>query len=214
MTRTLTPELLDSLPPDHPDARASRRDLRVINRLMGNHRWFARTLPPLLRPGERALELGAGTGELLARLAARGAVADGLDFRARPPALSTAHAWHSCDLRNFTGYGAYAAVIGNLLLHHLTGAELAALGEKLRHSARLVLASEPKRSRPAQLLFAVAARCFGANRVTRHDGHVSIAAGFLADELPAALGLAPPQWDVRGATTVFGAYRLVATRRP
>jgi hypothetical protein len=62
MLRTLQPELLDSLPSDHPDARHSRRDLRVINRLMGNHRWFARTLPPLVRAGEHALELGAGNG--------------------------------------------------------------------------------------------------------------------------------------------------------
>ena len=55
MTRTLTPELLDSLPSQHPDALRSRRDLRWINFAMGNHRWFARTLPPLLRPGDRVL---------------------------------------------------------------------------------------------------------------------------------------------------------------
>ncbi len=50
MQRTPQPELLDSLPPQHPDALHNRRDLRLTNRVMGNHRWLIRTLPPLLRP--------------------------------------------------------------------------------------------------------------------------------------------------------------------
>eukprot|EP01035_Chromulina_nebulosa_P054757 gene54757-75031_t len=169
MSRALTPELLDSLPPDHPDAVHSRRDLRLINRVMGNHRWFARTLPPLLRPGERTLELGAGTGELTARLAARGATVDGLDFIPRPSSLPAAHAWHVSDLRTFAGYERYAAVIANLILHHLTDAELAALGAKLARSTRLILASEPRRSPRSQRLFAFLAPLFRANRVTLHD---------------------------------------------
>jgi hypothetical protein len=55
---------------------------------------------------------------------------------------------------------------------------------------------------------------FRANHVTRHDAHVSIAAGFRADELPRILGLEPSDWDCRCTTTVLGAYRLVAVRRP
>jgi len=38
----LQAELLDSLPPDHPDALHNRRDLRLTNALMGNSRWFQR----------------------------------------------------------------------------------------------------------------------------------------------------------------------------
>ena len=214
MPRTPTPELLDSLPPDHPDARHSRRDLRVINRLMGNHRWFARTLPPLLRDGERALELGAGTGELGVRLTARGVAVDGLDFNPRPELWPAARAWHTGDLRTFDRYDDYAAVFGNLIFHHLDDGELAALGTTLRRTARLIVASEPKRSAHAQRLFAVAGRCFGANGVTMHDAHVSIAAGFLGDELPRALGLEADVWEWRCETTALGAYRMVATRRP
>ena len=213
MPRTLQPELLDSLPPDHPDARHSRRDLRLINSVMGNHRWLARTLPPLLRPGERALELGAGTGELGRRLAARGAAVDGLDFAPRPPDWPAARAWHVGDLRDFDGYGRYAAVIANLLLHHLTEAELAELGAKLARTARIIVASEPARSRRSQWLFAAIAPWFRANRVTLHDAHVSIAAGFAGDELPRALGLAPEAWECRCTTTALGAYRMVALRR-
>lgn len=214
MPRLLTPELLDSLPPDHPDARHSRRDLRLINRAMGNHRWFARTLPPLLRPGESALELGAGTGELGRRLAARGAAVDGLDRVPRPTAWPAARAWHVSDLRTFDGYARYGAVLANLILHHLSDDELAALGATLNRTARLVLASEPKRSPRVQRLFALVSPLFRANHVTRHDAHVSIAAGFRADELPRTLGLHPSDWDCRCSPTVLGAYRLVAVRRP
>jgi len=55
MPRILEPEILDSLPPDHPDALHNRRDLRLTNRLAGNFRWFARTLPRLVGPQQAAL---------------------------------------------------------------------------------------------------------------------------------------------------------------
>ena len=212
MTRTLTPELLDSLPAGHPDARHSRRDLRVINRIMGNHRWFARTLPALLRKNERTLELGAGTGELGARFAAGGVTVDGIDFGPRPDSWPASCAWHVGDLRSFERYDGYASVFGNLFFHHLDDGELAALGTALRRTACVILASEPKRSARAQCLFAVFGRCFGANRVTLHDAHVSIAAGFRGDELPRALGLCDGNWEVGVTTAALGAYRMVAVR--
>lgn len=214
MPRTLQPELLDSLPPDHPDARHSRRDLRLINHVMGNHRWFARTLPPLLHPGERALELGAGTGELSSRLHSCGIAADGLDRVPAPPAWPTARSWHLSDLRTFAGYDRYAAILANLILHHLTADELAALGTTLNRTARVILASEPARRTRFQRLFALAGPLFRANRVTLHDAHVSIAAGFRDDELPHALGLSSSAWQWRCTHSALGAYRMIAIRRP
>ena len=143
--RTLEPELLDSLPPDHPDAIHSRRDLRLVNQLMRNHRWLTRTLPPLLRPGELALELGAGTGELGLRLAARDVPVDGIDFWPRPAAWPPARAWHSADLCSFSGYDAYPVIVGNLIFHQFSDDQLAALGAVLRRSARVIIACEPAR---------------------------------------------------------------------
>ncbi len=213
MTRVLRPELLDSLPSDHPDAVHSRRDLRIINRVMGNTAWFVRVLPPLLRPGERVLELGAGTGELARRLGERGVAVDGLDRCPPPDDWPAERAWHVADLRAFDGYGAYAAVIGNLIFHHLTDDELAELGARLRRTTRMILVSEPTRSPFAQRMFSWFGPCFGANRVTRHDAHVSIAAGFLGDELPRSLGLTRDAWDLRCTTTMLGACRMVAQRR-
>ena len=214
MTRTLQPELLDSLHPEHPDAVHNRRDLRSINRLMRNHRWLARTLLPLLRPGETALELGAGTGELGLRFAARQVPVDGLDLWPRPEGWPADRAWHSADLRLFPGYGNYAAIIGNLIFHQFSDEELAALGALLRRDARVILACEPSRRRMSQVYFRMLGPLLGANHVSMHDAHVSIAAGFLGDELPRALGLDSAEWVCRCTTTTLGAYRMIAIRRP
>jgi hypothetical protein len=53
----------------------------------------------------------------------------------------------------------------------------------------------------------------GANHVTLHDAHVSIAAGFRGTELPRALGLDNKIWTWRHTTTIRGAYRLIAQRK-
>jgi hypothetical protein len=211
--RTVQPELLDSLPDDHPDARHSRRDLRLTNCAMGNFRWFRRTLPPLLRPGDHVLELGAGGGELAHALRPGIAHYAGLDRCARPAHWPAAWAWLRDDLRSFTHYDGYPVVLGNLIFHHFTTGELRALGSELGRHARLVLASEPARRRRSQTLFDAVAALLGGSHVTRHDARVSIAAGFLGDELPDALGLDARHWHWRCTTTTFGAYRMSALRR-
>jgi hypothetical protein len=213
MNRACEPELLDSLPPDHPDAVHNRRDLRLINAFMRNRAWFARTLPPLLRPGERVLELGAGTGEMGIALNALGIPVDGLDLWPRPAAWPAARAWHQADLKTFSGYAAYAVIIGNLILHQFTGPELAELGAGLRRTARVVAACEPERRKMSQTLMAAIGPLLGANHVTLHDARVSIAAGFVGRELPEALGMGAGEWEVTCASTSLGASRMVAVRR-
>ncbi len=213
MLRQLQPELLDSLPPHHPDAIRSRRDLRLINRVMGNTRWFLRTLPRLLHAGEPILELGAGCGELGLVLHERRIAADALDQSPRPASWPAEREWHRADLRDFSNYAAYPAIIGNLVFHHFSAAELSALGERIRPHARLIVACEPVRHTRFQKLFAAIAPLFRANHVTLHDARVSIAAGFRRDELPRALGLDSSDWECRVAASWFGAYRLVALRR-
>jgi len=212
-TRTLTPELLDSLPHDSPDAQRSRRDLRWINLGLGNQRWFARTLPALARAGERVLELGAGTGELGAALASRGLAVDGLDRAPRPGNWAARSEWHQADIFGFGGYDRYGVVIGNLIFHHFTDAQLAELGAKFRDTVRVVIASEPKRSRISRRMFALTAPLWGAHPVTLHDGKVSIEAGFLRHELAAALGLDEARWEIRYEISLVSTYRMIAVRR-
>jgi len=213
MPRTIQPELLDSLPPDHPDALHNRRDLLLTNRVMGNHRWIAKTLPALLRPTDRILELGAGTGELAALLESRGIAVDAVDLWPRPDAFRPARHWHQSDLRTFSGYGNYTVFVANLILHQFNDAELAQLGVALAPSARVIVACEPARHRAYQFLYRTFAPLFGANHVSLHDAHVSIDAGFRRDELPRALGLSPADWRLRYRRAPIGAYHLVAIRQ-
>lgn len=212
--RTVEPEILDSLAPDDPAAVHNRRDLRVTNFLMGNHRWLARTLPRVVRPGESILEIGAGTGELAARLARRGWNVDGLDRWPAPEGWSVDRRWHQTDLLTFDGYASYPVIIGNLIFHQFHDHELAALGARLRASARVLVACEPRRSVLSQYLYRAAGPLFGAHPVSLHDARVSIAAGFAGRDLPDALGLHPDEWQIDCRPALIGACHLIATRRP
>ena len=213
MQREIQPELLDTLPADHPDALHNRRDLRLTNHLMGNYRWFARTLPRYLHKGERGLEIGAGTGELGCRLGSAGIALDGLDLWPRPANWPVTSEWHRADLLTFEHYDRYPAVMGNLIFHQFSHEELAALGRKLALSARLIVASEPVRRRFSQVFFARVGPLFGVNHVSLHDAHVSIAAGFCDEELPQLLGLSAVEWKWKCFSTMLGAYRMIAVRQ-
>lgn len=214
MLRTVQPELLDSLPPDHPDALHNRRDLRLINRLMGNFRWFRRHLPGLLQPGDHVLEIGAGTGDLGLGLVDVVEHYAALDLWARPAAWPARYAWHQDDLRTFPEYARYPVVLANLILHQFHDDELKELGARLSASARVILACEPYRQKRSRWLFRIFGRLLGANHVSLHDADVSIRAGFAGDELPRLLGLDPREWDTSHVTSSLGAYRMIAVRRP
>jgi 2-polyprenyl-3-methyl-5-hydroxy-6-metoxy-1,4-benzoquinol methylase len=212
MERKLTPELLDSLSPDDPAARHSRRDLRIFNAVLGNERWLRRALPPLVRPGERVLEIGAGTGELGAALARAGLAVAGLDLAPRPAIWPAAARWHQADARAFAGWGDYPVVVGNLVFHHFDTEALRELGARLAGSARVIVACELARWPSSRWLFAALCTLVRANAVSRHDGRVSIEAGFVGDELPALLGLDPQVWRWQITTSFCGTYRMVAWR--
>ena len=211
MPRLVAPEILDTLPPEDAAARHSRRDLRRINGWMRNPAWFRAQLARRLRPGERVVELGAGDGGLR-RVAPPGVAWDAVDL-APPPAGWPAEArWHRGDLRQFAHWADYPVVVGNLIFHHLDAAELAALGTALRRHARLLLASEPSRSWRSRAGFALLCPLLGAHAVTRHDGRVSIAAGFRGEELAQALGLTAAGWRCHSSSSPLGAHRLIAER--
>lgn len=213
MYRTLQPELLDSLGPAEPAAQHSRRDLKRINRVMRNAAWIRRQAPRVIAPHDHVLEIGAGTGNLCRALHQQLPHCDALDLWPKPAGWPPGNRWHQADIFRFHEWPRYRAIIGNLIFHQFTDAQLEALGAAFRSTARVIIACEPARHRIFQSLFRVLCPLIGANYVTRHDGHVSIAAGFRGDELPGLLGLDAGEWTWRTQTTALGAYRLIAIRR-
>jgi len=178
--------------------------LRLINALMGNHRWLrskAGTNP--------VVEIGAGDGCLAQKL---GGEVTALDLAPRPEGLPERVDWRQGDLFETLPEVRAETLVACLILHHFEAEDLARLGEKIEGgSLRRVLAAEPHRSRLALVegctLFPF------VNRVTRHDMMVSIRAGFRRGELAPALGLDPDRWQVFESVTPLGALRFEATIR-
>jgi hypothetical protein len=216
MKRLVQPEILDSLSPDHPAAVATRRDIRLFNRLMGNFKWMARMLRSLPEKGP-LLELGAGDGSLAFHLLRVGAVTresayTGLDLMDKPRDWPASWQWHRRDLREAPLHEGHAILIGNLILHQFEDPDLRALGEAIKDSnLQILLFSEPCRSWMYTLLSPFT-RFLGAHPVSLHDAHVSIRAGFRRDELAHALGLSAKEWEIRWEESLIGANRLVCRR--
>jgi 2-polyprenyl-3-methyl-5-hydroxy-6-metoxy-1,4-benzoquinol methylase len=211
--RTLPAEKLDELPADHPDARSSRRDLLWFNAALGNWLWIERRLPKYIRSGERILEIGAGTGEFGARMSERGFAWNAVDRAPRPANWPTGADWHQQDILEFDQWQAYPVVVGNLIFHHFDEGQLRQLGEKLNRHARVIVVGDLRRGRLQQWLFLALAYAVRANAVSRHDGWVSVRAGFRRDELPRFLGLDPAVWAWRAEFSQICAYRMILWRR-
>jgi hypothetical protein len=208
--RRVESEILDSLPADDPAGLRSRRDLRMINALMGNFRWIEQCLES--RPKSAPVwELGAGEGCLLGRLAQHGHEGTGVDLAPRPSDLPEAAGWLQGDVFSELGdVGALGgAVVASLFLHHFEEESLGRLG-KLLSGCEFLAFAEPLRS---SLALAEGYALFPlVNAVTRHDMMVSIRAGFRRGELPNLLGL-DDSWEVKEETTLLGAYRMQASKR-
>lgn len=209
--RVVVPEWLDRLPATDPLAQRSRRDLRRINALMGNDRWILQELTKLARYAARGIsEIGAGDGSLLQRIRRRfpEIALHAYDLVPRPEKLDPSIIWHSGDL--FTQPKPKGGIlIANLFLHHFEGDALRKLGDCCEGFDAFVF-NEPDRARICHW--------FGSllhpfiNRVTRHDMHVSIRAGFSQGELPAALGLDPSIWRLEETSTWRGGRHVVGWR--
>ncbi len=240
--RLVVPELLDSLPVDDPLAIGSRADLRRINRIMGAESLLIRALDPLLREGSgpvRMVELGAGDGSLLLRVAQRRAndwPQVGLELLDLHPVVSddtlqlyrragweceVLHAdvfdWLARDAMPSTSQRPDAAdaadapiIIANLFLHHFEGERLAAIVAGMAACARAVVCIEPRRS-PGALVGSHLLGAIGCNRVTRHDAVVSVRAGFRGSEL-SALWPQDDRWRLDEGDAGLFSHRFVAVR--
>lgn len=201
MKRQVVPEILDSLPGGDPEALRSRRDLQLINFLMGNERWIMKQTQD-----GGMIELGAGEGQLTRKLATKGQVV-GLDFQDRPDGLDVD--WKSGDLFESLPAVQGETVVANLILHHFEDEQLALLGKLIR-KRRSLIAVEPWRSRIS--LAEGFALWPVINSVTKHDMMVSIRAGFRKGELPKLLDLGD-EWEWKEEVSLLGGLRVLAWRK-
>lgn len=235
MARVVEPEWLDHLPADDPRAIRSRGDLRRVNRLMSATRLLGEVLDPLIagRMHTRIVELGAGDGSLLLRLARSRANAwppvrlDLLDMQpiVTPATLAsygelgwTANVvradvfdWlrdtptnkESDDVADDA-----PIIVANLFLHHFEGQRLVDLLQGIAARARAFTCIEPRRSALA-LLGSRLLGVIGCNAVTRHDAVVSVRAGFVDQDLSQCWP-DDAAWELREHAAGLFSHRLIA----
>jgi hypothetical protein len=201
LPRRVEPELLDGLAADDPRARRSRDDLQRIHRAMA-------TIPILERALDRGtsgfvprtlLELGAGDGSLMLRLAQKRAarwpnvhvaLLDRLNL-VTPPTLDgfrevgwtpTVMAMDVFDWLTQRDDSRWDIVLANLFMHHFASSELQRLFAGIAARTCVFVCCEPRRSALA-LAGSHLVGLIGAGPVTRQDAVSSVKAGFRAREL-------------------------------
>jgi hypothetical protein len=232
MDRVITPELLDDLPSVDQRAIGSRADLRRLNFIMGHAGILARAARRQLAQSSlrsrplRLVELGAGDGTFLLRLARRWAA---WGVRAEATLLDRQNLVAAETRRAFTAlswsvesvakdvfdwldqpFPAVDMVFANLFLHHFSDQNLTALLRRAALRTNLFVACEPRRS-PLALTVARWLRLFGCNEVTRHDAVISVRAGFAGREL-SALWPADNPWQLSEQRAGMFSHCFIATR--
>ena len=97
-------------------------------------------------------------------------------------------------------------MIASLFLHHFEGPALTALGRWMENF-KVGIFNEPDRAHLPHMLGGLMHPWI--NRVTRHDMHVSIRAGFASGEIQEGLRLDPRDWKFEETSTWRGARRVV-----
>lgn len=194
------PELLDDHGHDHAELEQSLDQVAEVNRLLGGRRAVLRTLAPLVdrRRTMRILDVGTGSADIPLAIR-RFALAAGLrveitatDVHAQMREIAAARVAGTgivigaADARALPyADEAFDVVLLSLTLHHFEHEDqLQALREAARVASRAVVVNELRRNRAnylgARLL---AATRWRGNRITRHDGPLSVQRAFTGAEL-------------------------------
>jgi SAM-dependent methyltransferase len=203
MRREVKRELLDELPPGDRRAIGSRRDLQRVNAWMGHAHIMVRALAGAFtdRSPRSIVELGAGDGTLLLRLAKRIApqwkplrvvLVDRQRLlspltKAEFEALSWQVETLEMDVFDWLRRPDPApsdVTIANLFLHHFSEDDLRTLLWHAAQQTGVFLACEPHRVN-LSLCATALLRLIGCNDVSRHDAKLSVRAGFAENELSA-----------------------------
>ena len=184
--RVLKPELLDSAGRELRDL--NLQDIVRINRWCGGHRVLLRVLRGLVSSRERfsVLDVGAASGDMGQCIRevfpnARVLLTDYRLAHLRNTALPrvAADAFRLPFLP-----GTFDFVICSSVLHHFPDGQVVDLIRKTRSFARRALIILDLERHPIPYYFLPSTRrVFGWSTLTLHDGPISVAAGFRAEEL-------------------------------
>jgi hypothetical protein len=207
LPRIVETEVLDTLAAEDPRAQHSRRDLQRLNWVMASVSTAVRALDHVCAQAAatgapvRVLELGAGDGTLMLRIArARaqrwpGVVLTLLDRQELvTPATRAAFqglGWSAdvvvadvFDWLDKPNHQRWDVVFANLFIHHFADQSLSRLLAGIAGRSRMFFCCEPQRG-PLALLGSHLVGMIGANAVTREDAVASVRAGFCGRELSA-----------------------------
>lgn len=241
--RRLENEILDGLAADDPDAIRSRRDLQRINRIMGSAGMLASALTDAAARSDHApkriIELGAGDGSLMLRLAHKlhrrwpGVHLTLLDQQALVSdqtrdaflrlgwTLETINAdvmaWAAqantaADAHTDAGTHSWDIGMANLFIHHFDSDQIGMLFDALGRRTGAFVACEPRRGY-LPLWASRLVGVVGANAVTRKDAVLSVQAGFRDRELSALWPHSAADWQLHEAVAGLFSHLFIATRR-
>lgn len=229
LPRLVQPEVLDGLHADDPAALRARRDLRRLHHVMGTLTMLSRALDRVVaqRTPRRILELGAGDGSLVLRLAKRHApiwpdveitlldrrpavgdtTLDGFRRRGWTARVVAADVFDWLE----TNAEQWDLIVTTLFLHHFPAADVARLLQRVAPRTQAFVCCEPRRS-AIPLVASHLVALLGAGPVTREDAVVSVHAGFVGNELSAAW---PDRasWELQEYAAGLFSHCLVARRK-
>lgn len=235
--RTVLPETLDELEENDPRAQRARRDLRRVNAFMGARSILIRAMQMALerRPRDRplrVLELGAGDGSLMLRIARQvGSSWPAVDLTLldrqslidSPTRAAYAKLGWSlqtlkvdvlewCSAPEVSSTPQWDVIVTNLFVHHFTAQQLPALLSGIAVRCRLFVACEPRRA-VVPLIGSHLMGAIGASALTRHDAVLSVHAGFRARELSAVWPNAGDQWQLQERRAGLFSHLFCARRK-
>jgi 2-polyprenyl-3-methyl-5-hydroxy-6-metoxy-1,4-benzoquinol methylase len=184
--RLIKPELLDHAPPE--EARPNLAELVRINRDFGGHSTIRKTLAAVASNGDKftLLDIGAASGDtarLLHGLYPRASITS-LDYglvnlQAAPPPKLIADAF-ALPVPS----GSFDYVLCSLFLHHFSDEQVVGLLRTFYDVARrALLVCDLERNILSYWFLPVTKWFFGWQRITLHDGPISVRAGFRSNEL-------------------------------